>query len=166
MVFTSKWNENRWSEAREKKKFYSNKFGEDISVKEFYKNKNPITSKVTSYEVSVELDYSGETYEFFMPQNTFNVITLTGFENETQIQEATKQAVSEIFKGSARTWVYDNLYVETRGLEIKEIDYYSKEYKDLQNKSFSFGDVPKLVVGKGRNKINSNKNSYDLDIWL
>ena len=166
MVFTSEWNKNRWREAREKKNFYSQKFGEDISTKEFYKNENPLLSKVITYEVSIDMDYHGEGYEFFAPQETYKITSLVGFESKANIEEQTKLAVSEIFKGNARDWVYKNINVEARGIERKEIKYNDETYKDLLNSKYSFKDLPKITFGKGKNKGHSNKNSYSLDLWF
>lgn len=165
----------RWESARVQQKSYFELTGDDsISVKEFFKNENPMTEKIVKLEITFEMNYKGENYEFFIPQGSISVFALDSPEIMNMANENVKSSIASLFKGKAQNFIYNNTEInitkkDVRGVEknkissdtINEIDY-----DRIVNTGSYFEDKDKVVVGKGINRNKANKNIYDLDLWL
>lgn len=164
--FKSSWVKQRWRTARRQQKLYNSRFGQNVGVKEFYRNDNPLTQSIQKYEVTIELKYVGDGYEFFIPQETFSVVSFDSPENQRIIEENTKQAVAQIFRGKAIGWVYDRLDVTARGVEKTDISYDEIDTNRLKLGRSYTGNLPQVDVNKKSKGSKGNKNQYQLDLWL
>ena len=170
----SEWAKNRWAQARTQQDLYNEKYDGDINKKEFFKTENPLTSKLVKYEVTYSLDYTPEnnSYEFFIPQETFTIYALESPESKEDFEERTKQQIASIFKGQSTDWVYNRLQVNAkqsgvvRGIESDKVGYSEPNWGEFKNKDTYTRDIDKVEVGKGSNRIKANKNKYNLDLWF
>ena len=171
------WIKERWETARKQKAFYKEQFNEDISVKEFFRKpeKNPLFNKVTRYDVTFGFSENFTknnmfSYNFSIPQDTFIVYSLKkDKEIENTILNRTKEAIALKFRGKSIDWVYNKLdnyeNVSLRGIEVKELEYNELNINRLHNEITYIKDNPKINVIK-KTKSKTNKNSYNLDLWL
>jgi len=168
MGFSTNWNNERWSIARQKKKLYEEQTGEDVSVSKFFKNNNEFDDLVHKYEVTFELKHLGEGYEFFIPQESITYYGLSeNIETKKKLIENVKAGVSDIFKGNARGWIYKRLIVKVRGLEKQKSNYYDVDINKLKMGDGGYtSNVPKVSVNKQNKNESINSNKYDLNIWI
>ena len=159
------WIQERWATAREKQKFYNNNFNENRSVKEFFRNDNPLKDRVTKLDVTFQMQITGEGYEFFIPQETFSVYSFESPETRNSIEENTKQAISNIFRGRGQNIVYSKTDVVVRGVEKSQIAYNEVDYNRLKNSKSYYDNIPEVNVVKKKGS-SQNKNQYKLDIWV
>ena len=162
---TSNWVKNRWSVAREQRDLYNSQFNSDYGVKEFYKSENVLSKKLMKYEVTLELNFQGQGYEFSIPQESFTFYSYAGLENESHIKENTKQAVSSIFRGRSQNWIYNNVDVQVRGMEKKNLKREEININKLKYSNAYSENVPKIKVSKNRRNGSSNVNDYNLNLW-
>ena len=160
------WISQRWSTARQQQDLYNSRFGTDLSAKEFFKNENPLLRSLVKYKVTIEMNYLGEDYRFFLPQETYTIYSFESPESQRVIEENTKQAVSQIFKGKSIDWVYNRLDVTTRGMERSKIDYNEVNTIKLKSNTAYTEDMPKVEVSKKKGQGKAQVNSYNLDLWL
>lgn len=163
--FTSKYVSNRWQKARTLKQEYKKETGKDLSVRDFYKNDNPITSNYVKLEITFSLNYQGEDYNFLIPQEVVEVISKDDPYYKLQAQEMTKTAVSDIFKGRSKDWVYNNLNVEVRGIESSKPLFNELDLNRVGQSGSYVLNNPIVDIAKRKHKGASNKNSYNLNIW-
>jgi hypothetical protein len=163
---TSSWVKERWSTARKQRDLYNSRFGQNVGVRDFYKNDNPLTRSIQKYNVTIEMKYVGDGYEFFIPQETFNVISFDSPENQRILEENTKQAISQIFRGEAINWVYEHLDVKARGVEKTDISYNEININKLKVGRSYTDDLPQVDVKKKPKNSKGNVNRYKLDLWL
>ena len=164
------FSKKRWRIAREQKKVYREKFGEDLSTREFYKNENPITQKIVKYKLTYHLNYTNDEnkYNFTIPQQTLEIYTY-GSNDKNEVKEHIKDIISSEFKGKSKTWIKDNLKIDTeqqslRGVESEKInskDLHNIDYKNLVEQNYFTKDDINLKIKK-----NSNENEYKLNIWF
>lgn len=173
MVFKKGFTQDRWNKARDLRELYIKSTGDDkVGLREFYKSKNLALEQIYKYEVTFELNYSNaeKGYEFFIPQETF-VFYSTNADSKEFFEEQVKGSIANVFKGGARSWVYDNLeqkhntYV-TRGIEKDNtgLDYNEVDAKRLLNNNSYIKDFKSISVNK-KKKAGTNKNNYDLIIF-
>lgn len=179
MAFTSNWNKQRWAKAREYKDYYERTHpdSKDISVKEFYKNENPVLRDVVRYEVTYEMNYKGKGYEFYFPQETAIVYAFDNPENEKHLKENFNTAISDVFKGGARSWVSDKLddtdgikikkSGTVRGVDTQKVNFNEVDIDQFKGENFYLKNTSRLNVNK-KNKGDQtpNKNTYTLDVWF
>ena len=161
MVFKKGFTKARWDRAREMKKLDEQRTGTSEGLREYYKNDNPFTKKVFEYEVTFELKYSGNNYDFFIPQESFTVRGYGDLNGEEEIREKVKQGVANNFKGKSTGWIYDNTEVNIRGVEESKVKYKNIDLNELNNNNVYATNIPNIEVNK-----NKNKNKYPLNIWL
>jgi len=95
MVFSKTFTSDRWKRARVLQQTDFEKTGTKKSLRDYYKNDNPISQKMNKYEVTFALDYSGEGYNFSIPQESFIVYAYGEFSPKEELEEMTKQGVQE-----------------------------------------------------------------------
>lgn len=166
MTFTTSWNKQRWKTARQQKELFKTQFGKDVSVQEFYKNKNPLLNKIKTYNITFEMKHLGESYEFFIPQETFTITSFDSPENKATIEENTKQAIAQIFRGKGVSWVYDHLEIKVRGIENETTKYNKIDVNKLKLSRAYTDNLPQIEVNKKSKGSDDNINKYKLDLWL
>lgn len=166
MVFSKTFTQKRWDRARGFQKFHEEKTGEKLGLKEFYKSDNEVTKEIFKYEVTFEMYYRGEGYEFFIPQESFVIYGFGAITSEDELRSKVKQGVGQNFKGGAQSWLYDNTEVKVRGVEKMSTRYKDIDLNQLQNNNVYADKIPSFEVGKRSNKSSANMNKYGLNIWL
>lgn len=173
MAFNSRSAKELHKQAKASRELYDRVNGEgsskNIPYSDFLsKQENPSLALVREFEVTYSLDMSGDNYTFGISQKTFNVILPVNSLNESSdIENNTKEAISSIFKGKAKTFIYDNLIVdiEPRGIEkvetSREIDY-----SELYDSGNLIKDLEQFEVNKTTKGSSTNTNKYDLNIWF
>ncbi|MHA1381183.1 MAG: hypothetical protein ACTSRG_22675 [Candidatus Helarchaeota archaeon] len=157
----------RWKRARALQKVDFKRTGTEKPLKEFYKNDNPISQKMNKYEVTFALDYTGEDYNFNIPQESFIIYTYGDFSPEEEINEMTRQGVSQIFRGKAQSWVYEKTDITIRGVEdTGKVKYGEFDETQLINNNVFTDKIPPVSVNKTRKGGGTNKNSYGLNLWI
>lgn len=173
MAFNKGFTANRWNRARELREFYETEIGDKSkSLREFYKKDNVALNNVYKYEITIELDYvnSEKGYEFFIPQETF-IFYSTNPDNKNFYEEQVKGAISNVFKGGARNWVYDNVqFLSTdivRGIEQSDnkVDYNEFDTNKLIANNGYIKDNGSISVNKKPKKGSVNTNNYNLNIY-
>lgn len=160
------WIKNRWKKAKLQQSLYNRQNNENVGASEFFKNENILTKKLRKYIVTIKLDNSATDYEFFIPQESYVVYGFQDMENKEHIVESTKQSVASLFKGNSVGWIYDNVDVEIRGVEIDKINYDDVKPDRLEYSRAYTDDNPKLEVNKNKYGSKSNKTPLTLNIWL
>lgn len=166
MGFTKGFTQKRWNRAREFQKFHEIKTGEKVGLREFYKNDNRVTQSFMSYEVTFGMEYQGENYEFFIPQESFIIQSYGVTNSESEIVDRVKEGVSNVFQGKSANFVHDKTEVQVRGMEQVSTKYKDIDFNQLTSNNVYADNIPKFEVGKGRTKHSANKNKYNLNIWL
>lgn len=167
MGFKKGFTADRWARAREFQTFHEIQTGEKKSLKEFYKNDNSVTRSIYDYEITFGLEYQGNNYEFFIPQESMTIQGYGVNNSESEIIENIKSGVSNTFNGNSSIWVHNHLSVEIRGVERVGTKYNKVDFDRLSQNNVYSDNIPNsFEVGKGRNKSVANKNRYDLNIWL
>ncbi|MHA1381427.1 MAG: hypothetical protein ACTSRG_23920 [Candidatus Helarchaeota archaeon] len=167
MVFSKTFTSDRWKRARVLQQTDFEKTGTKKSLRDYYKNDNPISQKMNKYEVTFALDYSGEGYNFSIPQESFIVYAYGEFSPKEELEEMTKQGVSSIFRGRAQGWVYDHSNVTVRGVEdIGKVKYNEIQEDSLLNNNVFTDKLPSVGINKTRKGGSTNKQKYALNIWL
>lgn len=164
----------RWATARQQQASYNRQTGESRGVKEFYRNQNPFTESVVKYEITYALKYEGADYEFFFPQDTFEVFMRRGVNDKTVIDRAVRDSVGGKFRGKSALWVEEHLDVKINALT---------KVRGIEKSGFRYGDIPQglynapdgvygqtnrtleVIKKDSGGRIKSN-NKYDLRIWL
>ena len=166
MAFQKGFTQKRWERAREFQNFHELKTGEKVGLREFYKNNNLVTQNLFSYEVTFGMEYQGENYEFFIPQESFTIQTYGINNSENEIIDRVKEGVSNVFSGKSANFVHDKTKVQIRGVEQISTKYNSIDINNLNSQNVYANNIPSFEVGKGRTKNSANKNKYNLNIWL
>ncbi len=166
MVFQKGFTKKRWDKSRKLQKLHEEQTGEKIGLKSFYKNENPFTKEIYKYEVSFEMNYKGDDYEFFIPQESFTLFGYGAINNEDEIRSKVKDAIGSTFRGDSRAWVSERVEVNPRGFEKQRVAYDEINVNQLSRNNVYVENVPSFDVGKGKTSGRANKNNYKLDIWL
>lgn len=160
------------SQARESKAYYEKQTGKKGKYSDFLKVKdNPAKELVMAYRVEFAQDYkSGSGQEFNFAKETFIVYVPVGKVSKSEIEEETRQRISETFKYPNQiNAVYSgktNLEIdveEMRGFE-QEIEFNTRDvaFNSLSNKGSYVSKDPKLAI---QGKAGSKKYLYTLDVF-
>jgi predicted dithiol-disulfide oxidoreductase (DUF899 family) len=166
MTFKKGYTAKRWDRARGFQTLHKEKTGEKLPLKSFYKNDNAVTQETYSYEVTYAMDYTGEGYEFFIPQESFIVTGYGGNNSQDEIIQRVKEGVSNNFMGNSKEFVYNKTEVQIRGTEKTKSKYNDIDFNQLGNNNIYTTNVSSFQVGKGKSKQTANLNKYGLDVWL
>lgn len=166
MGFDSSFTKKRWNSARDFQKFHEMKTGEKLPLKDFYKSDNAVTQELFKYEVTFELNYKGDDYEFFIPQESFTILGYGAVNNQEEIDARVKQGLADNFKGDSRNWVYNNSKVSVRGVEKVATKYRDINLNNLSNNNVYASEIPSIDVVKTNKSGGKNINKYGLNIWL
>lgn len=165
-MFPKNFTKDRWATARSYQTFYEQKTGNKLPLKSFYKSDNAITQNFFSYEVTFGMEYQGENYQFFIPQESMTIQGYGSENSEMEIIEKVKGGVASNFNGGSANWIHKNTDVKIRGLEKNSTKYNSIDLNQLQSNNVYASNIPSFEVGKGRTQNSANKNKYNLNIWL
>lgn len=166
MAFKKGYTAKRWARAREFQTFHELKTGDKLPLKEFYKNENSVTQSFNTYEVTFGMEYQGENYQFFIPQESMTINSYGDVNSENEIIDRVKEGVSNNFKGKSASFVHDKTNVEIRGVEKVGNKYSDFDFNQFSSKNTYAENVPTFEVGKGRTVNSANKNKYKLNLWL
>lgn len=164
--------QERWKKAGEMQDFYNSTFNTNYSKREFYKNDNPLSRRLVRFDVTFDMSMKGKNsdigeYEFYIPQNTYSIYSISDVESEEHITEATKSATADLFRGKSKGQVYDktNVYV-VRGVETGKVNYKDIDVKTIESDMHSNRVTKDIQVISKRGGSVSSKKNYRLDIWV
>jgi hypothetical protein len=171
MVETTLSRKERWAKAYKLQDFYNSTYNTNYGVKEFWKNDNPLSRRLVRYDVTFDMSMKGRNsdigeYEFFIPQSTYSIQTLSDVENEEHITEATKSATADLFRGKSKGQVYDKTNVKVvRGVETGKVNYNDIDVNNIETNIQSSRVQHKIQVISKRGSSKNSKD-YNLDIWV
>jgi len=161
----------RWTRAKELQDFYNSTYNTNYSKRDFYADDNPLTRKLVRYDITYSMNMHGNnrklggSYEFYIPQDTITVYSLSDVETENHLIETTKGQIADIFRGKSKNQVYNNTDVNiVRGIEKGKVKYEDVNVNEIERDINSSSVSKKIDVYSKRNG-SINKNSYEINIW-